>query len=117
MHEARPCRMRLLSIVFFAATALLAAAPAPGVPNPLVERRADPHITRHSDGWYYFMGTVPEYDRLELRRARTLAELSKAEPRTIWRKHDIGAMGAHIWAPELHFIDRRWYVYFAAGEA
>ena len=24
-------------------------------------------------------------------------------------------MGAHIWAPEIHFIDGRWYVYFAAG--
>ena len=26
-------------------------------------------------------------------------------------------MGAHIWAPELHFIEDRWYVYFAAGAA
>jgi GH43 family beta-xylosidase len=24
-------------------------------------------------------------------------------------------MGAHIWAPELHTIDGRWYIYFAAG--
>ena len=24
-------------------------------------------------------------------------------------------MGAHIWAPEIHFIDGKWYVYFAAG--
>ena len=26
-------------------------------------------------------------------------------------------MGAHIWAPELHFIDGKWFIYFAAGEA
>jgi GH43 family beta-xylosidase len=86
-------------------------------PNPLIEQRADPHITRHTDGFCYFMGTVPEYDRLELRRAETIAGLATAESKVIWRKHATGVMGAHIWAPELHFIDGKWYIYFAAGEA
>jgi GH43 family beta-xylosidase len=85
--------------------------------NPLVPQRADPHVTLHSDGYYYFTATVPEYDRIELRRARTLGELSTAEPKVIWRKHDSGPMGAHIWAPEIHFIAGKWYVYFTAGEA
>jgi GH43 family beta-xylosidase len=71
----------------------------------------------HTDGYYYFTASVPEYDRIELRRARTLGGLSSAEPRVIWRKHERGPMGAHIWAPELHFIDGKWYVYFTAGEA
>ena len=35
----------------------------------------------------------------------------------IWKKHEQGVMGAHNWAPEIHFIDGKWYVYFAAGEA
>jgi hypothetical protein len=26
-------------------------------------------------------------------------------------------MGGHIWAPELHRIDGRWYIYFAAGDS
>ena len=26
-------------------------------------------------------------------------------------------MGGHIWAPELHRIDDRWYIYFAAGDS
>jgi len=90
---------------------------ATGFPNPLIRQRADPWVTRHSDGCYYFMGTVPEYDRLELRRATTLEALATATPKVIWRKHATGPMGAHIWAPELHFIDGRWYVYFAAGAA
>ena len=55
------------------ATALLEWFPAPrpgeiAAANPLVRQRADPHITYHRDGWYYFTATVPEYDRLELRR-------------------------------------------------
>ncbi len=85
--------------------------------NPVVPQRADPHITFHSDGYYYFTATVPEYDRLELRRARTLDGLAAAEPKTIWQKHATGPMGSHIWAPEMHFIKGKWYVYFAAGGA
>lgn len=84
--------------------------------NPLVLQRADPHIMLHTDGWYYFTASVPQYDCIELRRARSLSELANAEPVVIWRKHEQGAMGAHVWAPELHFIDGKWYVYFAAGD-
>ncbi|HEY5553246.1 MAG TPA: glycoside hydrolase family 43 protein [Opitutaceae bacterium] len=86
-------------------------------PNPLIHQRADPHIVRHTDGYYYYMGTVPEYDRLELRRATTIAGLATADEKVIWRKHSTGPMGAHIWAPEIYHIDGKWYVYFAAGEA
>lgn len=103
----------------FALTVLTAAraADAPTFPNPLIPQRADPHLTLHTDGYYYFTATVPEYDRLELRRAKTIPALATAEAKTIWRKHAIGPMGAHIWAPELHFIAGKWYIYFAAGEA
>jgi len=86
-------------------------------PNPILPQRADPHLTLHTDGWYYFTATVPEYDRIELRRARTLGALSTAEPKVIWRKHERGPMSHHIWAPEIHFINGKWYVYFAAGRA
>lgn len=85
--------------------------------NPLVLQRADPQVFLHSDGYYYMAATVPEYDRLELRRARGINGLATAEPRVIWRKHADGPMSYHIWAPELHFIDGKWYVYFTAGRA
>lgn len=83
----------------------------------LVARRADPHITHHTDGFYYLTATVPEYDRIELRRATTLRGLATAEPTVIWRKHDAGVMSAHVWAPELHSIEGKWYVYFAADSS
>jgi len=91
--------------------------PDTGFANPLVEQRADPHVTLQADGWYYFTATVPDYDRIELRRARSLGDLGRAEAKTIWRKHASGEMGAHIWAPELHRIDGKWYLYFSAGRA
>jgi len=92
-------------------------AESPHFDNPVVMQRADPWVHLHSDGWYYFIATVPEYDRIELRRARTIEELAAAEPKVIWRKHEAGVMGAHIWAPELHHIEGKWYIHFAAGEA
>ena len=85
--------------------------------NPVVFQRADPWIHRHDDGYYYFTATVPEYDRLEIRRARTIEGLEGAKPRVVWRKRSKGELGSHIWAPELHFIDGKWYLYFAAGGA
>jgi len=83
--------------------------------NPIVEQRADPWVYRHSDGYYYFTASVPEYDRIELRRARTIQELGAAPATVIWRKYDSGPMSAHVWAPEIHFIAAKWYVYFAAA--
>lgn len=106
----------LLAAAFVVAVAAHAADELT-IPNPLILQRADPHLTRHTDGYYYFMGTVPEYDRLALRRARTIPALAIAEEKTIWRKHATGPMGAHIWAPELHHIAGKWYIYFAAGAA
>ncbi|WP_369276367.1 family 43 glycosylhydrolase [Streptomyces sp. R11] len=98
-----------------AARAAVPDSPAVTYTNPIAEKRADPHIFRHTDGYYYFTATVPEYDRIVLRRATTIQGLSTAPEVTIWTKHASGVMGAHIWAPEIHFIDGKWYVYFAAG--
>lgn len=90
-----------------------------GVPtvNPLIEQRADPFITRPVNGMYYFTGSVPEYDRVILRGASTIAGLATAAESVVWRRPASGAMGGHIWAPELHRIDGRWYIYFAAGDS
>jgi len=86
-------------------------------PSPLIEQRADPFIHKHTDGYYYFTGSYPDYDRIVLRRAKTIAELAEAEEKVIWWKHDEGIMGSFIWAPEIHFVDGKWYIHFAAGEA
>src|SRR5690625_398364 len=84
-------------------------------PNPLIEQRADPFIYKHTDGYYYFTGSYPEYDRIVLRRAKAIKDLKNAEEVVIWHKYDEGIMSSHIWAPEIHFIDGKWYIHFAAG--
>lgn len=85
-------------------------------PQPLIEQRADPYILKHTDGYYYFTASYPLYDRIILRRAKTITGLRDAEEVVIWEKHESGIMSEHIWAPELHFIDNKWYIHFAAGD-
>ncbi|VXC76599.1 Alpha-N-arabinofuranosidase [Sphingomonas sp. 8AM] len=109
--------------LFVAGGAALAAAPAlartravPGtIVNPLVRQRADAQVFRHTDGWYYMTGSVPEYDRLVLRRSKTIAGLSTATEKVLWRHEKTGPLSGFLWAPELHLIDGKWIMYFAAG--
>ena len=83
--------------------------------SPFIEQRADPYVYRHTDGTYYFTASVPEYDKIILRKSDTLEGLKDAEEIEIWHKHDSGEMSKHIWAPELHYLDGKFYIYFAAG--
>ncbi len=83
---------------------------------PFIEQRADPYVLRADDGTYYFTASVPAYDKIILRHSDTLEGLKDAEEVTVWTKHESGEMSRHIWAPELHFLFGKWYIYFAAGE-
>lgn len=85
--------------------------------NPVVKHRADPWVYRHLDGYYYFVATVPSYDRIEISRSPNIEGLRDAIPLVVWRQHQEGEMCHHIWAPELHYIDGTWYLYFAAAHS
>ena len=82
-----------------------------------IPQRADPYVYKHTDGTYYFTASLPEYNGITLRRASVMEELDRAQEIMIWGRHASGPMGAHIWAPELHYIQGKWYIYFAAGDA
>lgn len=84
--------------------------------EPWIMKRADPYVYKHTDGMYYFTASVPEYDRIALRRSKTLEGLKDAEEVTVWRKHESGIMSIHIWAPELHYLEGKWYLYYSGGD-
>ena len=81
-----------------------------------IQKRADPYVYKHTDGTYYFTASLPDYDGIALRKADKLFNLKDAPEKMIWKKHDKGIMSFHVWAPELHFIFGKWYIYFAAGD-
>ena len=91
-------------------------------PDPFIMERADPYVLKHGDK-YYFTASYPAfgsvekgYDRIILRESDTLLGLAEAQEKTIWRAHSEGIMARHIWAPEIHNISGKWYIFFAAGE-
>lgn len=87
----------------------------PLIINPLIFQRADPWVLRDEDS-YYFTASVPEYDRIILRKANSIAALSNAAEIVLWHRPPSGKMAGHIWAPEIHRVNGKWYVYFAAGD-
>jgi GH43 family beta-xylosidase len=89
----------------------------PKLTNPLVLQRADTQIFLDDNGLYHMTASVPEYDRVIVRAAPSLAGLATAPEAVIWRRPASGPLGGFIRAPELHHIDGRWYAYFAAGDS
>ncbi len=90
--------------------------------NPFIPERADPFITKGPDGIYYFTASYPAYDdelhgydRIILRKSDTVNGLADAKELCIWKAHKSGVMSRHIWAPEMHFIGGKWYIFFAAA--
>lgn len=100
-----------------AAPAAAAAAGSDPLNNPVVPQRADPWLMKHTDGKYYFTGSVPEYDRIIVRSSSTISGLGSSPEAVVWTRPASGTMGGHIWAPELHHFDGKWHIYFAAGDS
>ncbi len=102
---------------FMATLALSLAAPAVAAPapftNPLLPSGPDPWIAREGQD-FYFMST--EGNRLVIRKTRNPGELHAATPVTVWTPPAHGPNAISVWAPELHRIDGRWFIYYTAAQ-
>ena len=97
-------------------------------PNPFIYHRADPFIYKHIDGMYYFTASYTDMEHnldgkyqylyIILRRSATLGGLADGsgayEEKTVYERSPIagGTLSPHIWAPEIHYIDGKWYIYY-----
>ena len=89
-----------------------ASALDPAHDNPLLDSGPDPWITQEGQVFYY-MGT--HGDRLAIRATSDLSKLADAKEVTVWRPPATGPNARSIWAPELHRIDGKWYIYYTAA--
>lgn len=79
--------------------------------NPLFNFASpDPWFIYH-DGHYYYCRSV---GGIEIRKSASMVHWDHAETKVVWRPPANKAWSKEVWAPELHFINNRWYVYFAA---
>jgi len=79
--------------------------------NPLLSSGPDPWVTQHN-GFYYYMNTTGR--NLTIWKTRDITDLAHAEKKIVWTPPAEGPYSHEIWAPELHFLDGKWYIYFAA---
>lgn len=91
--------------------------PAAGSPvagtltNPLLPSGPDPYAT-YKDGMYYYTHTMGNH--IELWKTKSLADLRAAPHKTIYTPPTGTPYSKDLWAPEVLFIDGKWYAYFAA---
>lgn len=81
--------------------------------NPLFHG-GDPWVTR-VDGIYYYSASNCGVADLCIKKSGSLYGLAKARWIGVWTHAKESDPNAHdVWAPELHHIDGRWYIYYAA---
>lgn len=85
--------------------------------NPLITSQdsADPWMFYHQ-GFYYFTATLDPEGGIWLWRSRNLSEFDKGERKKIYQSPQTGLRSKQIWAPEIHRLNNRWYVYFTASD-
>ncbi len=81
------------------------------ITNPLLPAGPDPWVTSRN-GYYYYMNTTGH--SLVIWKTRHIGDLKTAKKKVIWTPPAEGSYSHDIWAPELHFLSEKWYVYFAA---
>lgn len=82
--------------------------------NPLFQNKgADPWVI-YKDGMYYFTYTTG--GSVVLYATEEMTELNRAEPVKVWDPPSGTDHSHEIWAPELHYINNKWYIYVAADD-
>ncbi|HEY0793082.1 MAG TPA: glycoside hydrolase family 43 protein, partial [Chthoniobacterales bacterium] len=80
--------------------------------NPLLPKPSqDPWVT-FRDGTYHALNTDGRV--LWLRRSSSVRDLYHQAPVPVWTAPMQGPHSKHLWAPELHFLNGKWFIYYAA---
>jgi GH43 family beta-xylosidase len=80
--------------------------------NPLLSSGPDPWVIKKDSMYYY---THTSGDRIRVWRTKSMSQLKNASDQVIWSKPATGPNSQNVWAPELHFLDGKWYAYYTAG--
>lgn len=80
--------------------------------NPLLPFGFQPWALYHDGSYYYMQGAE---DRIILWQTDDITDLINAPSKEVWLPRDsINAF--HLWCPEIHYLDGKWYIYFAADD-
>ncbi len=87
--------------------------------NPFRERKPfpgqDPFVVPH-DGAFLLIQTARNDRQIVIKRLPDLDGMQRYTTTVIWRPLRGSQRGRQLWAPELHEINGRWYVYYTASD-
>ncbi|MCR5886426.1 glycoside hydrolase family 43 protein [Hymenobacter sp. J193] len=109
-------RVALLSFLLGAGSTPAAWAqqpPAATFRNPLRAEGPDPWVARQG-GYYYYTHTTGE--NITLWKSKTLSGVKEAPAAVVWMPPATGPNSTQLWAPELHRLDGKWYLYYTATD-
>jgi GH43 family beta-xylosidase len=81
--------------------------------NPLLNSGPDPWVIQQGEMYYY---THTLGNRIAIWRTSKMSDLKKVNPQTIWSAPATGPNSKNVWAPEIHFLNNKWYAYYAADD-
>lgn len=86
------------------------------ITNPILPpHSADPWMIFH-EGFYYYCQSAKGDTGIRLRRSATIAGIAHDEGVVVWEAPRFGMNSREVWAPELHFINGKWFIYYAADD-
>lgn len=84
--------------------------------NPILPpHTADPWMIFH-EGFYYYCQSANGDTGVRIRRSASIAGIAHDEGIVVWTAPAHGMNSREVWAPELHFIDGKWFIYYAADD-
>ncbi|MEA2710332.1 MAG: hypothetical protein QOF78_2933 [Phycisphaerales bacterium] len=114
-----PCknhRPRRLRAVLLAAAATLAVAQlssAQTFTNPINPNGADPWVTQWKGQYFYVRSDA---GKLYVDRSTNLYQPGSGGGQMVYQPPTGTAYSQNLWAPELHYLDNKWYLYVAADD-
>jgi len=81
--------------------------------NPVVARGQDPWVIRSGTNYFFCQSRG---DGVWVNRAARLEDIGVNHWQHVWQTPTNTAYSHEVWAPELHFLQGKWYIYVAADD-
>ncbi|MEQ8471789.1 MAG: glycoside hydrolase family 43 protein [Marinoscillum sp.] len=81
--------------------------------NPVLTSGPDPWVFQTED--YYYLTFTTGYN-VTLYQATKMSDLTQAYKGVVWTPPASGMNSRNIWAPEIHYVNDKWYIYYAADD-
>lgn len=106
-------KQQLQTISLFMLFAIASCSSPKTFTNPLLSSGADPWSI-YKDGYYYYTQTLG--NKLVIWKTKNIARLKSAKADTVFVPPTGTPFSKQLWAPEIHFLQNKWYIYFAADD-